>query len=70
MEVNMSGYRFIVQYDIKHVKKTSALYGLLTTQTVKFPSLQSAMSFVRDMKGKKTTKFEVIGMPIIERIAS
>jgi hypothetical protein len=65
----MSGYRFIVQYDIKHIKKSSALYGLLTTQTVNFPTLQTAMSFVRDMKGKRTDKFEVIGMPIIERIA-
>lgn len=66
----MSGYRFKVQYDIKHVKKTSALYGLLTTQTVKFPTLQSALRFVRDMHGKKTPKFEVVGMPVIERDGS
>jgi hypothetical protein len=66
----MSGYRFKVEYDIKHVKKSSALYGILTTQTVRFPTLQSALRFVRDMHGKKTPKFEVVGMPVIERIAS
>jgi hypothetical protein len=64
----MSGYRFKVEYDIKHTKKASALYGILTTQTVKFPTLQSALRFVRDMHGKKTTKFEVVGMPVIERL--
>jgi hypothetical protein len=65
-----NGYLFRVVYDIKHVKKTSALYGILTEQSVSFPSLQLAIKFARDMNGKKTTKFEVVGMPVIERIAS
>jgi hypothetical protein len=64
------GYNFRVIYDIKHVKKTSTLYGVLTEQSVSFPTLQSAIKFARDMNGKKTTKFEVVGMPIIERLAS
>lgn len=63
-----SPYNFKVVYDIKHVKKTSALYGMLTQQTVKFPTLQSAFLFARDMRGKKTRRFEVIGTPVIERI--
>ena len=63
-------YRFKVIYDIKHVKKTSALYGLLTQQSVRFATLQSAIKFARDMNGKKTNKFEVVGIPTIERIAS
>lgn len=61
-------YNFKVVYDIKHVKKTSALYGVLTQQTVKFATLQSAFLFARDMKGKKNSRFEVIGTPVIERI--
>lgn len=63
-------YRFKVIYDIKHVKKSSTLYGLLTQQTVKFGTLQSAIKFARDMNGKRTQKFEVVGIPTIERIAS
>ena len=63
-------YRFKVIYDIKHISKDSALYKLLTQQTVKFGTLQSAIKFARDMNGKKTAKFEVVGIPTIERIAS
>lgn len=68
MDINT--YRFKVIYDIKHTKKTSTLYGLLTQQSVKFGTLQSAIKFARDMNGKKTPKFEVVGIPTIERIAS
>lgn len=63
-----SKHNFKVVYDIKHVKKTSSLYGMLTQQTVKFPTLQSACLFARNMKGKRTSRFEVIGTPVIETI--
>lgn len=67
MEENIN--RFRVVYDIKHVKKTSTNYGFLTQQTVSFPTLQSAIKFAKDMNGKKTSKFEVVGIPTIERVA-
>lgn len=66
----MESSLFRVVYDIKHVKKTSSQYGFLTQQVVNFPTLQSAIKFAKDMNGKKTTKFEVVGIPTIERIAS
>lgn len=62
-------YRFKVTYDIKHVNKNSALYGLLISdQTCKFVTLQSAIKFAKDMDNKRTNKIQVIGRPIIERI--
>jgi len=62
-------YRFKVTYDIKHVNKKSALYGILSTdQTCKFATLQSAIKFAKDMEGKRTSKIQVVGRPIIERI--
>ena len=62
-------YRFKVTYDIKHINKASALYGLLSTdQICRFPTLQSAIKFAKDMEGKRTSKIEVVGRPIIERI--
>lgn len=62
-------YQFKVTYDIKHVNKKSALYGLLSSnQTCKFSALQDAVKFVHQMYGKRTSKYHVIGMPIIERI--
>lgn len=62
-------YRFKVTYDVKHINKDSALYGLLTpNQTCKFPTLQSAIKFAKDMENKRTNKIQVIGRPIIERI--
>lgn len=65
-----NGYNFRVIYDVKHIKKTSALYGVLTEQSVAFPTLQDAFHFARLMHGKKTNKIEVVGLPVIERIAS
>ncbi len=62
-------YRFKVTYDIKHINKTSTLYGLLSTdQMCRFVTLQSAIKFAKDMEGKRTSKIEVVGRPIIERI--
>ena len=63
------GYQFKVTYDIKHVDKKSALYGLLSSnQTCKFSTLHDAAKFVRQMYGKRTSKYHVVGMPIIEGI--
>jgi hypothetical protein len=62
-------YRFKVIYDIKHIDKKSALYGLLSSeQTCKFATLQSAIKFAKDMEGKRTNKIQVMGRPIIERV--
>jgi len=62
-------YRFKVTYDIKHINKNSALYGLLISdQICKFVTLQSAIKFAKYMNGKRTSKIHVIGRPIIERI--
>jgi hypothetical protein len=62
-------YNFKVTYNVKHIDKMSALYGLVSfDQTCKFGSLQDAMRFVRNMTNKKTNKIQVIGMPVIERI--
>jgi hypothetical protein len=61
-------YRFKVTYDIKHINKTSTLNGLLTPETCKFDTLQDAIKFVRVMHGRRTNKYEVVGMPVIERI--
>jgi hypothetical protein len=62
-------YGFKVTYNVKHVDKMSALYGLVSfDQTCKFGTLQSAIKFAKDMTNKKTNKIQVIGMPVIERI--
>ena len=61
-------YRFKVCYDIKHLGKTNALNGYLTPETSKFATLQDAIKFVRVMHGRRTNKYEVVGMPVIERI--
>lgn len=65
-----NSYNYRVDYDIKHLTRTSNLYGILTHQSVPFASLKDAHRFACDMKGKKTTKFEVVGIPIIEKVAS
>lgn len=61
-------YRFKVSYDIKHIGKKNHLNGILTPETCRFATLQDAIKFVRVMKGRRTNKYEVIGMPVIERI--
>ena len=67
----MNDYSFKVVYDVKHINKKSALYGLLSpNQTCKFASLQAAVRFAKDMEGKRTSKIQVMGRPVIERIAS
>lgn len=59
-----------VDYDIKHLSRTSSMYGILTHKTAHFNSLTAAHEFACNMKGKKTDKFEVVGFPIIEKVAS
>lgn len=62
-------YKFKVTYNVKHVDKMSALYGLVSfDQTCKFGSLQSALKFAKEIKNKKTRKIHVVGVPMIERI--
>jgi hypothetical protein len=62
-------YKFKVSYNVKHINKMSALYGLVSfDQTCKFGTLQEAIRFAKDMTNKKTTKIQVIGMPVVERI--
>lgn len=65
----MSTYNFRVVYNVKHVDKKSALYGLVSfDQSCKFGSLQSAVEFAKLMSNKKTKKIHVIGIPTIERL--
>jgi hypothetical protein len=65
----MAAYAFKVIYNVKHINKKSALYGMVTfDQTCKFASLREAFRFAREMKNKRTSKIQVIGMPIIERL--
>ena len=62
-------YNFKVTYNVKHINKSSSMFGVVSfDQTSKFGTLQEAMRFVRDMYNKKTSKIQVIGMPIVERI--
>jgi hypothetical protein len=62
-------HKFKVTYNVKHISKKSALYGLVSfDQTCRFPTLQSAIRFAKEMTNKKTSKIQVIGMPVIERI--
>jgi hypothetical protein len=62
-------HKFKVTYNVKHINKKSALYGLVSfDQTCKFPSLQSAIRFAKEMTNRKTNKIQVVGIPVIERI--
>jgi hypothetical protein len=65
----MSAYAFKVVYNVKHIDKKSTLYGLVSfDQTCKFASLKEAFKFAREMQNKRTSKIQVVGMPIIERL--
>lgn len=65
----MSAYNYEVKYNIKHINKNSALYGLVSfDQKCKFASLKDAFRFAKEMANKKTSKIQVIGIPVIERI--
>jgi hypothetical protein len=57
-----------VEYNIKHIKKNSSLYGYLTTETCIFPNVKDAFDFARKIRSKKSKKVQVIGMPLIEQI--
>ena len=60
---------FKVVYNVKHIDKKSALYGIVSfDQSCKFASMQEAMRFVKCMRGRRTNKIEVVGMPVIERV--
>jgi hypothetical protein len=60
---------FKVTYNVKHINKKSALYGLVSfDQYCTFGTLQSAIKFAKDMKNKRTSKIQVVGIPTIERI--
>jgi hypothetical protein len=62
---------FRVVYNVKHIDKMSSLYGLVSfDQKCKFSSLKEAFIFAKEMQGKRTNKIQVIGTPVIERIAS
>jgi len=64
-------HAFKVMYNVKHIDKKSALYGLVSfDQSCKFPTLQSAIKFAKGIKNKKTSKIHVVGLPVIERITS
>jgi hypothetical protein len=55
-----------VIYNIKLKKKSSALYGLLLEESVKFLTLDSAHKFALRLMKNQKSKYEVIGKPIIE----
>jgi hypothetical protein len=61
---NMNSYKVI--YNIKLKKKSSALYGLLLEESVKFLTLDSAHKFALRLMKNQKSKYEVIGKPIIE----
>ena len=65
----MSAPAFKVIYNVKHIDKKSALYGLVSfDQSCKFNSLKEAFKFAKAMHNKKTNKIQVVGMPTIERV--
>ena len=59
---------FTVRYDVKNVEKNDSMYGVLVDKINKFPTLQAAIRFSRQMENMRTAKFHVVGRPIIERI--
>jgi len=62
-------YRFKVTYNVKHINKSSALYGLVSfDQTCRFGTLQDAIRYAKEMTNKKTSKIQVVGLPVVERI--
>ena len=63
----MAAQSFKVSYNVKHINKKSALYGLVSfDQTCNFPSLKEAHRFAKHMLNKKTKKIQVVGIPRIE----
>jgi hypothetical protein len=61
--------QFKVIYNVKHINKKSALYGLVSfDQTCTFATLKDAFRFAKEMKGRRTSKIEVLGIPTIERM--
>lgn len=57
-----------VEYNVKHIKKKSFLYGQLTTQTCIFLNVKDAFDFARKIRGKRSKKLQVMGLPVIEQI--
>ena len=58
---------FTVKYDIKNVEKSDSMYGVLVDKIGRFPTLQAAIRFSKQMENLRTSKFHVVGRPIIER---
>jgi hypothetical protein len=65
----MSVYAYKVTYNVKHIDKKSALYGLVSfDQTCKFSSFREASRFARTIQNKRTSKIQVVGLPTIESL--
>ena len=60
---------FKVSFNVKHINKKSALYGLVSfDQTCTFATMQDAFRFAKQMNGRRTSKIQVVGIPTIERL--
>lgn len=60
---------FKVTYNAKNVDKASTQYGYVAfDKSRKFETLQDAFKYVRLLKNGKSDKYEVVGMPVIERV--
>lgn len=57
-----------VEYNFKHIKKKSFLYGQLSTKTCIFLNVKDAFDFARKIKIKRSKNIQVIGLPVIEQI--
>ena len=65
----MAKEKFKVTYDVKHINKNSALYGLVSfDQSCTFPSLKDAFRFAKCMHGRRNSRIQVLGIPTIERV--
>ena len=61
--------QFKVTYNVKHINKKSALYGLVSfDQKCTFATLKDAFRFAKEMNGRRTSKIQVVGIPTVERM--
>lgn len=60
---------FRVIYEVKIVDRNSRSYGYIKEKKQFFPSFQSAVAFARLRSGEKTSQYEVLGKPVVEKIA-
>lgn len=62
-------YSYKVTFVVKHIKKKSALYGLLSPdQVCKFGSFHSAQRYAKSMTNFRNKDIQVIGVPVIEKL--